>query len=58
MDKEREIDEQRRLAEALGEEEEQKREQFARGILREREGIAAEREKFLHDLKTGSIKKL
>ncbi|WP_406677673.1 hypothetical protein [Moorella sp. ACPs] len=58
MDKERKIDEQRRLAEALGEEEEQKREQFVRSILREREGIAAEREKFLHDLKTGSIKKL
>ncbi|WP_258360052.1 hypothetical protein [Moorella sulfitireducens (nom. illeg.)] len=35
-----------------------KREQFVRSILREREGIAAEREKFLHDLKTGSIKKL
>ncbi|CEP67395.1 Uncharacterized [Moorella glycerini] len=58
MNKEREIDEQRRLAEALEEEQEQKREQFTRNIMREREGVAAEREKFLQDLKTGSIKKL
>ncbi|MBE3572813.1 MAG: hypothetical protein IMW95_07655 [Moorella humiferrea] len=58
MDKEREIDAKRRLAEDKAEEEEQKREQFVRDIMRSREGIAAEREKFLHDLKTGSIKKL
>lgn len=58
MDKERKIDEQRQLAEALREEEEQKREQFVRNIMQQREGVAADREKFLHDLNTGSIKKL
>lgn len=58
MDEERKIDEQRRLAEALGEEQEQKGEQFVRDIMRQREGVAADREKFLRDLQTGSIKKL
>ncbi|GAF26416.1 hypothetical protein MTY_1756 [Moorella thermoacetica Y72] len=58
MDKEREIDARRREAELLGEEQEQKRQQFMRNIMQQGEGVAAEREKFLRDLQTGSLKKL
>ncbi|OIQ58324.1 hypothetical protein MTCOM_06410 [Moorella thermoacetica] len=58
MDKEREIDARRREAELLGEEQEQKRQQFVRNIMQQGEGVAAEREKFLRDLQTGSLKKL
>jgi hypothetical protein len=54
-DKPRKIDEQRWQAERLGEELEQKRQEFVRSILRRAEGISAEREKFIQD-KTGSPK--
>lgn len=56
QDNPRKIDEQRWEAERLGEELEEKRESFVRSILRRPEGISAEREKFIHDLKTGSPK--
>ncbi|SMC00062.1 hypothetical protein SAMN00808754_3251 [Thermanaeromonas toyohensis ToBE] len=56
QDNPRKIDEQRWEAERLGEELEQKRQEFVRSILRRSEGISAEREKFIHDLKTGSPK--
>ncbi|MGB9661723.1 MAG: hypothetical protein ACPL5F_06850 [Moorellaceae bacterium] len=48
--------EQRRQAELFGEETEEQREEFVRDILRRTEGVAAEREKFIQDLKTGSPK--
>lgn len=58
MGKEREIDARRREAELLEEEQEQKRQQFVCNIMQQGEGVAADREKFLRDLQTGSLKKL
>ncbi|MGI9951680.1 hypothetical protein V3F56_04880 [Moorellaceae bacterium AZ2] len=49
-------DEQRLEAKLYGEEAESRRQEFVRGVLRRTEGISAEREKFIHDLKTGSPK--
>ncbi|GFN22935.1 hypothetical protein [Thermanaeromonas sp. C210] len=43
-------------AERYGGETESWRQEFVRGVLRRTEGIAAEREKFLRGLKTGSPK--
>lgn len=56
MKEEKPRDEQRREAELFGEELEQKRQEFVRNVLRRAEGVASEREKFIHDLKTGSPK--